>query len=233
MKNVAVGFDFDHTLGCDNHLERHAFGRLAAQLGTPIDIEEPAQLALIEEQLRVFRAAEIPMEAMLAGFVATLPLGERGHNLNSAALADRYCEICYALVDEMVHPMNGAVECIAELVSSGIPVGILTNGWSQLQERKVARALGRFPGPVLVSDTIGAYKPSGEAFRFLENALGCHPSGLWYVGDNPAADVDGARAYGLRAVWLSELAAPYPDGLRPPTARIDHLGGLAAIVRGA
>ena len=233
MTNVAVGFDFDHTLGSDNHLERHAFGRLAKELGAPIDVEEAAQHALIEGQLVAFRAAEISMEAMLAGFVATLPLTERGRDWDSGALAERYREICYALVDEMVRPLNGALECITELVSSGIPVGILTNGWSQLQERKIARAIGYFPGPILVAEKIGAYKPSAEAFRQLETALGCGPSGLWYVGDNAVADVGGARAYGLRAVWLSDLAAPYPDGLKPPTARIDHLGGLAAIVRGA
>ena len=29
MKGVAVGFDFDHTLGIDHSLERHAFGDLA------------------------------------------------------------------------------------------------------------------------------------------------------------------------------------------------------------
>ena len=33
MATCAVGFDFDHTLGFDNHLERVAFGRLAAQFG--------------------------------------------------------------------------------------------------------------------------------------------------------------------------------------------------------
>ncbi len=233
MTKVAVGFDFDHTLGVDNHLERYAFGRLAEELGVPIDVEEPRQYALIENELSAFRAAEIPMEAMLEGFVATLPRAPLRPVLDSAQLANRYREICYALVDEMVQAVSGAPECIAELVASGIPVGILTNGWSQLQERKVAHVLGAFPGPVLVSESIGHYKPSAEAFRLLESALGVGPSGLWYVGDNPAADIDGAIAYGLRAVWLRENGAPYPEGLRPPTALIDHLEALPAIVRGA
>lgn len=231
MSEVAVGFDFDHTLGFDNHLEHVAFGRLAAELGAPINVHEPAQHAAIEFELAAFRSAEIPMEAMMAGFVATLQLGER-RSLNSSALAERYREICYALVDELVHPVHGAVECIMELAASNIPVGILTNGWSLLQERKIARALGAFPGPILVSAKIGAYKPSAEAFRLLETALGCGASGLWYVGDNPQADIDGARAYGLRAVWLCDLTAPYPEGLKPPSARIDHLEALPALVRG-
>jgi FMN phosphatase YigB (HAD superfamily) len=145
---------------------------------------------------------------------------------------EEYCRICYALVDEMVQPVAGALECIAALTADGIAVGILTNGWTPLQEHKIARALGDFPGPILVSDAINAYKPSAAAFRQLEAALDCAPSGLWYVGDNPAADVDGARAYGLRAVWLSEDGASYPEGLRAPTVRIAGLAALPAIVRG-
>ncbi len=35
---IAVGFDFDHTLGVDNGLERKACVRLAAELGIPIDL---------------------------------------------------------------------------------------------------------------------------------------------------------------------------------------------------
>jgi putative hydrolase of the HAD superfamily len=171
------------------------------------------------------------MAAMLEAFAAALP--RPGASVwSSETLVERYCEICYALVDEMVRPMDGAVDCIATLVRAGIPVGILTNGWSPLQEKKIARALGYFPGPVLVSETIGAYKPSSEAFRQLEVALGCDAAGLWYVGDNPVADIDGARSYGLRAVWVTDHAAPYPEGLKPPTARIDRLSALAAIVRG-
>jgi FMN phosphatase YigB (HAD superfamily) len=229
---TGVGFDFDHTLGVDNHLERVAFGRLARELGAPVDVEEARRQRVIEEQLTAFRAAEIPMAAMLEAFVATLPLDDTLAAWSPDVLAERYREICYALVDEMVRPMEGAVDCISALVRDRVPIAILTNGWSPLQEKKIARALGYFPGPVLVSESIGAYKPSADAFRLLEATLGCPPSSIWYVGDNPVADIDGARSYGLRAVWLTDHAAPYPEGLRPPTARIDRLAALPAIVRG-
>jgi HAD superfamily hydrolase (TIGR01509 family) len=230
---VAVGFDFDHTLGHDNHLERRAFGRLAEQLGAEVDVDEPKMYDLIEAMLVPFRAAEESMDEMLAHFAALLAPRAQMLDFDAANLAGRYRQICYDLVGDLVEPMPGASECIAALVAHGIPVGILTNGWSELQERKIARALGDFPGPVLVSDTLGAYKPSAEAFRKLETALGVDPSRLWYVGDNPAADIAGARAYGLRAVWVNRSGQPYPAGLEPPTAVIEHLEALAAIVRGA
>jgi len=232
VTRVAVGFDFDHTLGFDNGLELHAFGRLAEQLGAPIDIDQPDTSASIEALLAPFRAAEEPMEAMLSRFAATFAPSAQRLDFDAVALSVRYREICYRLVDELVQAMPGAVECIAALAALDIPIGILTNGWSELQERKIARALGDFPGPVLVSDVVGAYKPSAQAFRKLEAALGVDPSDLWYVGDSPAADIAGAGAYGLRTVWFNRGGHAYPADLAAPTAQIEHLAALAPIVRG-
>lgn len=232
MNRIAVGFDFDQTLGIDNHLERTAFGRLAEQFGVQIDVNEPKMYDAIEALLVPFRAAEELMPVMVARFVKVLPSNAKMLDVDAGDLAGRYRQICYDLVDELVQPVPGAADCIAALVTNGIPIGILTNGWSELQERKIARALGEFPGPVLVSDEIGAYKPSAEAFRKLEAALGVDPSNLWYVGDNPTSDIAGARAYGLRAVWVNRGGQEYPAGLEPATAVIEDLAELWPIVRG-
>jgi FMN phosphatase YigB (HAD superfamily) len=233
MNNVAVGFDFDHTLGLDQGLERKAFGVVARELGTPIDVEAPDEKRLIEAVLYPFRRAELSMPAMLAAFVSSLPAPARETDATPDELAERYREACYQLVDELVVPLDGAPACIEGLLADGIAVGILTNGWSPLQERKIAKAFGAFPGPVLVSDAIGAYKPSADAFAHLERALRCNAESLWYVGDNPLVDIGGAQAFGVRAVWLDWEGVTYPADLAPPTARIGRLAELAAIVRGS
>ncbi len=233
MTKFAVGFDFDHTLGKDNHLERHAFGVLAEQLGSPLNVELAATHEAIEELLVPFRAAEESMAAMMVRFAARFLTGDAVAHHDGEELAGRYRQICYDLVTEMVEPVPGVIECIRALVADGIPIAILTNGWSELQERKIEHALGEFPGPILVSDLVGAYKPSAAAFRQLEEALGVTPAELWYVGDNPVADIAGARAYGLRAVWLNSGGAAYPAELAEPTAQIEHLDALPGVVRGA
>jgi putative hydrolase of the HAD superfamily len=233
MTKIAVGFDFDRTLGFDNSLERQAFGELAEQFGVAIDIDEQHTANTIEQVLVPFRAAAETMPAMLARFVATLPPNAQILEVAPDELAGRFRQICYDLVPQLVKPLDGAPECIARIVALGIPVAILTNGWSELQERKIAHALGNFPGPILVSHAIGAQKPSAQAFNALEKALDIAPEGLWYVGDNPVADIAGARAYGLRAVWLNREGQEYPAGLAEPTAVIERLAELPAIVRGA
>jgi HAD superfamily hydrolase (TIGR01509 family) len=233
MTKIAVGFDFDHTLGTDNHLERHAFSVLAAQFGTLLDVGEAPTYDAIEALLVPFRAAEESMATMMVRFAARFLTNGATTRVDGEELAGRYRQICYDLVTEMVVPIPGAIECIRALVAAGIPIAILTNGWSELQERKIEHALGEFPGPILVSDLLGAYKPSAAAFRQLEEALGVTPAELWYVGDNPVADIAGARAYGLRAVWLNRGGDAYPAELAEPTAQIEHLDALADLVRGA
>jgi FMN phosphatase YigB (HAD superfamily) len=228
----AVGFDFDRTLGVDNSLERRAFGRLAERLGAPIDTEDQEHQKAIEALLVPFRADLMPMSEMIARFAVSL--GPRTQLIEASpdALAEEWRQICFSMVDESVQAIPGAAECVAGLVAEGVPVGILTNGWSPLQERKIARALGVFPGPIIVSEAVGAYKPSAKAFSKLESALGCDAADLWYVGDNPITDISGAIAYGLRAIWFNSDGATYPDGIVKPTAEIDKLADLPALVRG-
>jgi len=232
MTEIAVGFDFDHTLGLDHGLEIRALGILAHRLGGRLNVDDSHTHHALEALLQPFRNAKETMAVMAARFVATMVPEAKASDAIPETLAGRFREICYDLVGELVEPMPGALECIQGLVADGIPVGILTNGWSELQERKIEHALGKFPGPVFVSDTIGAYKPSGAAFRTLETALGVDASYLWYVGDNPAIDVAGACAYGLRAVWFNRDGHAYPAGLPPPTAEIEHLAVLPELIRG-
>lgn len=226
---VAVGFDFDHTLGLDHGLERRAFVLLAEALGSPIALQDKPEAARLDALLVRFRHAELTLDETVAAFVAGLhrpPAPDAAHGAH-------YRELCYRLVDELVEPLPGAPELLAELADSGVATAILTNGWSPLQEKKIARALGHFPGAVLVSDTLGVLKPKDAAFEQLCSALGRPRAEVWYVGDNPVIDIAGARAAGLRAAWFDWEGQGYPDGLEAPHARIHALLDLLPIVRGS
>jgi HAD superfamily hydrolase (TIGR01549 family) len=56
-------------------------------------------------------------------------------------------------------------------------------------------------------------KPNPRAFMPLVDALGLPPEQIAYVGDAIDADVEGAHAFGLRAVWLDR----WDDGWTPPS----------------
>ena len=52
----------------------------------------------------------------------------------------------------------------------------------------------------------GHKKPSPEFFNFILNDLGLAPSQVIMVGDDYEADVLGANAYRIRAIWFNELS---------------------------
>ena len=221
---IAIGFDFDHTLGVDNGLERRALYAYAGELGRPLDPDDAYERARVERLLSAFRNGAITMEEMLQRFAALIGVG--------GASAERWRELCYGLVEALVQPLDGARETLAALRARGVPLAILTNGWTPLQQKKIARALGEDARgiPILVSDQLGAVKPAGAAFDALVVALGAPRERDWYVGDNSRGDIAGALAAGLRAVWLDWEAQSYPQDLPPPTVRIGSLRELVTLV---
>lgn len=223
--SVAFGFDFDHTLGVDNGLERTALVEYAAELGCPLDVDaRPEWVPRLDALLTEFRNAQIGLPEMLARFAAAIGAPpERLHG-------ERWQAICIALVDRLVRPVDGAEALLGSLIGRGVAVAILTNGWSPLQQRKIARALPAFGAlPVLVSDAIGVAKPAPAAFAALLDVLRVPPSALWYVGDNPRTDIAGALAAGVRAVWFDWEGHPYPHDVPAPTLRIAALRELESI----
>ncbi len=221
----AVGFDFDHTLGLDNGLEAMAYYRLAAELGHAVSDRDEPWHAFITALLGRFRAGAITLDDAVDGFVAQCGVPAEPQH------AERYRELCYGLVDELVTPIEGARELIAALAARGVPTAILTNGWSPLQHLKVGRALA-FSGPVLVSDELGILKPDAAAFGKLIDALGVPRERVWFVGDNPKTDIEGAHGAGLRSVWFDWEHMGYPTDAPPPDARIAHLLELLALLPG-
>ena len=221
---MAFGFDFDHTLGVDNALERKAMYAFAAELDRPLDPDDAAWRTAIERLLGDFRNGVTTLDAMIARFAERLGVG--------GAVPERWREICYSLVGKLVFPVDGAHETLRAIRARGIPVAILTNGWTPLQQKKISRALGddSLELAILVSDELHAVKPDRAAFDALVDVLGTAREDVWYVGDNPHGDVAGALAAGLRAIWFDWDGQTYPQDLPPPTRRIGSLRELEALI---
>ncbi len=217
---IAFGFDFDHTLGVDNGLEKKAFYRYAAELGHALDPADAQAWRRLDDVLARARGGAISIDDAVQEFFA---------GIAPAASGARWRDICFELVPELVRPLEGARELLRALRARGVPLAVLTNGWTPLQQRKIVQALGAdAPPTILVSDELGALKPDPAAFAALVGALGVPREQVWYVGDNPAGDVGGALAAGLRAVWFDWEGLAYPRDVPPPTLRI---GGLRELER--
>lgn len=222
---IAFGFDFDHTLGVDNGLERKALYAYADELGCPQKPHDDGVRKRFEAILADFRAGITSMDQMIAQFAAAI-----GADTATVRTA-RWQQHCYDLVDELVRPLDGARDVLAALHARAIPAGILTNGWTPLQQKKIARALGdaSLGMTILVSDAINAVKPQREAFDALVAALAVPRESVWYVGDNARGDVGGALAAGLRAVWFNWENHTYPQDLPMPTLTVTALRELTKL----
>jgi putative hydrolase of the HAD superfamily len=123
----------------------------------------------------------------------------------------------------------GARETLAALRARGLRLGIVTNGNGTVQNGKIdATGLRPLLDIVLVSEVEGLRKPDIAFFNLALQRLGVTAARTMFVGDNPAADVDGARNAGLRAVWYHSTTE-WPQDLAPPAHTITALPELIAL----
>jgi HAD superfamily hydrolase (TIGR01509 family) len=225
---IAVGFDFDHTLGIDNGLERKAVMAVMAESGVDVDPDDVK--VRIESWLHEFRAGNT--DALVRPLVDFITA--RGGHFGAQDGADtleRFRYHALALVPDLVQPLPGALELLAALHDRGIPAAVLTNGWSPLQEQKLAKF--GFTGRVLVSGTIGCEKPEPAAFEELARELATPLAHCWYVGDTPLVDVVGARDAGMHGVWFDWEGHRWPPGVPAPEARIERLADFLDLIPGS
>ena len=132
---------------------------------------------------------------------------------------------------ELSELFDDAVETIRALRARGLKIGILTNGPSEHQRRKLRRiGIEDDVDAVAVSEEIGAWKPDPEAYRRATAMLGLEPAEVAMVGDNVTNDVAGALAAGLAAaVWVRRHhPGELPEGahLAQEIAEVPRLLGL-------
>jgi putative hydrolase of the HAD superfamily len=121
----------------------------------------------------------------------------------SEELLERYVEAKSRIADE-VRPFPQAVATVRALRGAGVRVGVLTNGPSDFQRRKLeVSGLGRELDAIAISEELGAAKPEREAFERALGLLGTRAEETAMVGDSLANDVAGGLAAGLAAVvWM-------------------------------
>ena len=90
-------------------------------------------------------------------------------------------------------------------------VGIVSNNlFGEQQEKLKTCALDPFVDALVVSEEVGVSKPDPQIFTVALERLGCRAADAVMVGDSWSADVAGARAAGIRAVWFNPARDPAP-----------------------
>ena len=92
---------------------------------------------------------------------------------------------------------------LKNLKDKGLKLGLITNGPSQLQRKKLEMLdLEKYFDEIIVSGELGEEKPSTKPFEVMAERLKMNPSELVYVGDNPKNDVEPSRKAGYTPIWV-------------------------------
>jgi len=75
---------------------------------------------------------------------------------------------------------------------------------------------------------VGVLKPAAAVFHKVVEATDLQLHEVLYVGDDPLADVEGARRAGMRAVWINRNAESWPVELSQPEHTVTTLRELVA-----
>jgi putative hydrolase of the HAD superfamily len=105
-----------------------------------------------------------------------------------------------------------------------LPLALVTNGAARLQRDKLERlGLGEYFAFVVVSEDIGVGKPDPAMFATALDGLGgLDADSVVMVGNDPGRDVAGARAAGIRPIWV-DRGDPAPDGEVTRITDLRHL----------
>lgn len=128
--------------------------------------------------------------------------------VDPAAFSARYLD----LLSRQAQLIPGAAEFVRRLAATGARLALATNGISAVQRGRHSRSpFAELIPELLISEELGAEKPSPDYFRAAFLRLGVEAGGgIAFVGDSWNADVEGALGAGLDAVWFN------PKGKTPP-----------------
>jgi len=111
---------------------------------------------------------------------------------------------------------DGAGPVIRRLRAAGLRTGIVTNGYTAVQSRKIRHHdLDVLVDFVLVSEQAGVHKPDKAIFEKALELARVEPGQAIYVGDSPASDIAGAVSARMRAVLLDAHSGWREPGVEP------------------
>jgi putative hydrolase of the HAD superfamily len=89
-------------------------------------------------------------------------------------------------------------------------LGIVSNFYGNLEAVCAEAGIADLLDVVVDSTRVGTTKPDARIFRHAIDALGVSPSEATFIGDSPSRDMAGARAMGMRHVWLTPERSAHP-----------------------
>lgn len=197
----SVLFDFGGTLDADGLTWKARFFRLCREEGL---------VAAPERFDSVFYAVD---DALVGAIPATLPFRDTVDRLAAGvtrALGGDdtvHARVASRFFDEALARLRRNTPLLARL-SRRYRLGIVSNFYGNLATVCHNAGIHPFFSVIIDSARVGCAKPDPRIFQRALDELGMAPADAVFVGDSLPRDMAGARAIGMRHVWLAGDAAP-------------------------
>lgn len=200
-RTQGVIFDLDETL-LDRRTSISAYARrLRTDLADRTRLEEEPFVALFH---RLDGNGRVDRDRFFSALAAQAFAG-----VDAARVRAHFVDLAW--VTPLLFPT--VVETLRTLRKRAVRIGIVTNGNSVSQNAKLRNSgLVDLVDAHVVSKDFGSAKPEPAIFEHMIETLGIERSRSWFVGDDPKADIRGAKRVGLKAAWIRRHTA-WPDDL--------------------
>ncbi len=121
---------------------------------------------------------------------------------------------------------------LEDLQERSFPRAIVTNGGARMQMAKVRESgIEGLIKHIVVSEAVGMSKPDRGIFERALSQMGANPLTTIFVGDNPEADILGAKSLGMVTAWLHR-GREWPYGEQPPDYILGHVSEARGLLLG-
>ncbi|MBK0378013.1 YjjG family noncanonical pyrimidine nucleotidase [Mucilaginibacter segetis] len=139
------------------------------------------------------------------------------------AFEDDYVKLCPTKTNLFPH----AHETLAYLQAKYV-LHLISNGFKESTEYKVTNTnIIRYFDQVIISEVVGVNKPDKAIFEYALKASGAAKNESLMIGDSIEADVRGALAFGMDAIYFNPLNVEKPEDV---PAQITHLKELTLML---
>ncbi|NIJ51104.1 YjjG family noncanonical pyrimidine nucleotidase [Dyadobacter arcticus] len=136
-------------------------------------------------------------------------------------------ELYIRTLPDKKHLLEGALDLLNHIFSSGYRMHIITNGFNGMQARKIASSeIGHFFDNIITFETAQAKKPDPAIFEFALDIANATRQESIMVGDNWVADILGAKKVGLDTAYFNPARLKFDES---PTYDIQRLEELMHI----
>lgn len=87
----------------------------------------------------------------------------------------------------------------------GVELGVLSNFDSRLYSVLKSLGLNSYFSSITISSQAFAAKPDAKIFQVALQQHNCEPEDAWHIGDSIRDDYHGAKAAGIRGIWINRI----------------------------